>query len=224
MHPLDTLIWTALSTRQAPLAEGGPLALRFRTDIGPFAAAADRSTETIAALAALVPADGDISLLEPTPPAPPPGIELSMSALGLQMNAKAFSADRRSFSIEALGDGDAKEMLALATLTQPGPFRIKTHTLGRFIGIRDAGRLVAMAGERLQIDGFIEISGVCTHPDYRGRGYGATLLRAVGAQILRDGATPFLHTYADNSGAIALYKSLGFETRCEVIHAVWRKL
>lgn len=223
MHPLDTLIWTALSTRQAPFAEGGPLARRFRSDIGPFAAAADHSAEAVAALAALIPEDGDLSLLEPTPPAPPPGIVLEMSALGLQMTASNFGVNDRPFSIEALGGKDAEEMLALATLTRPGPFRINTHTLGRFIGIRDGERLVAMAGERLQIDGFVEISGVCTHPDYRGRGFGAALLRAVGARILDDGATPFLHTYADNEGAIALYRSLGFETRCEVIHAIWRR-
>jgi ribosomal protein S18 acetylase RimI-like enzyme len=223
MHPLDTLIWTALSTKQAQRAEGGSLARRFRTDIGPFAAAADHSPAAIAELAALMSAGEDISLLEPTPPQPPAGVELEMSALGLQMTCAGFGADGRAFKIEALGDKDAEAMLALATLTRPGPFRINTHTLGRFVGIRDGDRLVAMAGERLQIDGFIEISGVCTHPDYRGRGYGAALLSAVGARILSEGATPFLHTYADNEGAIALYRSLGFDTRCEVIHAVWRK-
>lgn len=223
MHPLDTLAWTALTTRQAHLSEGGPLARRFRADIGPFAACADTSEAAIAALAAIIPADGDISLLEPSPPPPPAGVTLAMSALGLQMLWKDFSAEQRSFAIQPLGDADAAEMLALALLTKPGPFRARTHTLGRFVGIRDGDRLVAMAGERLQIEGFVEISGVCTHPEYRGRGYGAALMRAVGARIIADGETPFLHTYANNTGAIALYRALGFETRREVTHAVWKR-
>jgi len=72
-------------------------------------------------------------------------------------------------------------------------------------------------------DGFIEISAVCTHPDYRGRGYGAALMRVVGDRIISEGDTPFLHAYADNTGAIALYRKLGFEHRAEVTHAVWSK-
>ena len=124
--------------------------------------------------------------------------------------------------MEALGDADAGEMLALATLTRPGPFRTRTHTLGRFLGIRDGSRLVAMAGERLKLDGFAEISAVCTHPDYRSRGYGAALMRAIGQRMLSEGDTPFLHTYAANTGAIALYRKLGFEVREQVVHAVWK--
>jgi predicted GNAT family acetyltransferase len=80
-----------------------------------------------------------------------------------------------------------------------------------------------MAGERMQMPGFIEISAVCTHPDYRGRGYGAALMRAVGDRILSEGERPFLHAYASNTGAIALYRKLGFELRAEVTHAVWSK-
>ncbi|WP_135209653.1 GNAT family N-acetyltransferase [Vitreimonas flagellata] len=223
MHPLDKLAWTALTTRQAHLSEGEALARRFRTDIGPFASCADASDAAIAALAELIPVNGDISLLEPGPPKPPPGAALVASTLGLQMVWKNFSAEQRSFDIAPLGDADAAEMLELALLTKPGPFRARTNMLGRFVGIRDNGKLVAMAGERLQIAGFIEISGVCTHPDYRSRGYGAALMRTVGARIIADGETPFLHTYAHNTGAIALYQSLGFETRCEVTHAIWKR-
>lgn len=223
-HPLDHAVWSALTGRQAVLGEGGALARRFRDDIGPFAATANHSAEAIAALAALARADDDMSLLEPSPPAPPHGVELKMSALGVQMTIAAFSADGgKSFAIGALGDSDAADMLALATLTRPGPFRSATHTLGRFVGIRDGERLVAMAGERLQPEGHIEISGVCTHPDYRGRGYGAALMRAAGDRILHEGKTPFLHAYASNTGAIALYRHLGFALRCEVTHAMWSR-
>jgi predicted GNAT family acetyltransferase len=139
------------------------------------------------------------------------------------MIAHGFTSDGRAFAIEPLGDADAAEMLALALLTQPGPYRSRTHTLGRFLGVRDGARLVAMAGERLHVEGFHEISAVCTHPDYRSRGYGAALMRAVGARIIAEGDTPFLHTYATNTGAIALYRQLGFEVRAEVTHAVWAK-
>jgi predicted GNAT family acetyltransferase len=222
-HPLDCPAWSALTSRQASCATGSGDARRFREDIGPFAGAKDNSSASVAALAALVHQDDDMSLLEATPPAPPAGIALKMSAAGVQMVVRVITADGVRSPIEPLGDADSAEMIALATLTRPGPFRAKTHTLGRFVGIRDNGRLVAMAGERMQMPGFVEISAVCTHPDYRGRGYGAALMRAVGDRILSEGNTPFLHAYASNTGAIALYRKLGFDLRAEVTHAIWSK-
>jgi ribosomal protein S18 acetylase RimI-like enzyme len=222
-HPLDCPIWSALATRQTQCGTDGPLARRFREDIGPFAASRDAAPDAVAALAALAHADDDMSLLERVPPAPPAGVELKMSADGVQMVAKAFTAGGEAFALEPLSDADAPEMLELALLTRPGPFRASTHTLGRFLGLRDGDRLVAMAGERLKMDGFVEISAVCTHPDYRGRGYGAALMRAVGDRILSEGDTPFLHAYAANTGAIALYRKLGFKRRCAVTHAMWTR-
>jgi predicted GNAT family acetyltransferase len=114
-------------------------------------------------------------------------------------------------------------MLALATLTRPGPFRARTHTLGRFIGVREGGQLIAMAGERLQTEDFVEVSGICTHPDYRGRGLAAGLTRAIAARLTDEGKTPFLHAYASNIGAISLYQDLGFTLRSNVTHAMWTR-
>ena len=110
-----------------------------------------------------------------------------------------------------LDDEDAEEMFALAFLTNPGPFSQRTHRLGRFIGIRENGRLVAMAGERMKPGAYTELSGVCSHPDYRGRGYAGFLMRVVASRMLERGEIPFLHCYTTNTGAIALYRSLGFE-------------
>ena len=220
-HPLDHAVWNALRTRQSAFAVGDALALRFVADVSPLAAARDGSGKPAAALAALIAQGGDISLLEPAPPATPAGVRLIKQADCLQMVAHRLTADAGAAPIEPLGEADAAEMLALATLTRPGPFLTHTHRLGRFLGVRDGGRLVAMAGERLHVDGFREISAVCTHPDYRGRGYGAALMRAVGARMLAEGDAPFLHSYADNAPALALYRSLGFEVRAKVIHAVW---
>ncbi|HVZ99924.1 MAG TPA: GNAT family N-acetyltransferase [Caulobacterales bacterium] len=216
MHPLDRPVWSALTSRQASFAVGGGAALRFPADVSPLAAGADA-----AVVAALIPAGDDVSLLEAAPPTAPAGVTVIRSALCVQMIAPCLAGGGANVRLEPLNDADAAEMLALATLTRPGPFRARTHALGRFLGIRHGARLVAMAGERLNLDGFHEVSAVCTHPDYRGRGYGAALMRAVAQRMLDQGDTPFLHSYADNAPAIALYRSLGFDVRAEIIHAVW---
>jgi len=222
-HPLDNPIWAALTTRQQNISAGGALARRFAEDVSPLAAMRDYTPGSIAALSDLIPDGDDISIVCADPPAPMINHACTMSAPILQMIAPALTKGGAAPALEPLGDADAAEMLALATLTRPGPFRTKTHTLGRFLGIRDNGRLVAMAGERLNVDGFHEISAVCTHPDYRGRGYGAALMRAVGQRMLDEGDVCFLHTYVSNTTAIALYKTLGFTERFQLTHAVWTR-
>jgi len=141
----------------------------------------------------------------------PPGTRRLEGGQGVQMVARDFAASDPPPGIVALGEEDAAEMLALATLTQPGPFRARTHELSQFWGVKDGeGRLVAMAGERLKLPGMSEVSGVCTHPDARGQGLAALLSRHVASEIVRRGEVPFLHAYASNAGAIALYERLGF--------------
>jgi ribosomal protein S18 acetylase RimI-like enzyme len=220
-HPLDRPIWNALQTRQNSFDPGGVLARRFPSEVSPFAAARDNSPAAILALAKLITPADDISIVERAPPDAPPGIAETRAFL-LQMTTRGFAGGGSEPEMTPLGEDDAPEMFALAALTRPGPYRSRTHTLGRFLGVRDGAQLVAMAGERLHMDGFHEISAVCTHPDYRGRGYGSALMRAVGERILAEGATPFLHTYVHNTGAIALYNRLGFEVRGEVAYFVWR--
>jgi hypothetical protein len=130
-HPLDNPIWSALSSRLAHFGEGGNEAKRFNADVSPFAAAIDASAQAVASLGAMVPAEGDISLLQAAPPQAPPGVTVTMSALGLQMVAQGLTKGEKRFAIEHLGDAHAAEMLELATLTRPGPFRTAhTHWAG----------------------------------------------------------------------------------------------
>ena len=101
-------------------------------------------------------------------------------------------------------------------MTNPGPFSRQTHRLGEFWGIEREGRLVAMAGERLKQPGFCEMSAVCTHPDYLGRGYAHELCLVVLERIKKRQTRAYLHVFSDNTAAIALYKKLGFRTRREI--------
>ena len=222
-HILDRPVWATLNGRQADLAVRHGVAIRMRPEYGLFAATPDERSECLAALGDLVRAMGPVGLVELAAPPPIPGTEVVSSAVCLQMVAETVApAWDVPFDMLSLGDADAAEMLALATLTRPGPFFARTHQLGAFIGVRVAGQLVAMAGERMRPDGYTEASGVCVHPDHRGQGYAARLLREVTARILARGDRAFLHSYADNATAIGLYEALGYRGRREVVFTVVR--
>jgi predicted GNAT family acetyltransferase len=222
-HPLDRPVWSCLTTRQAALALGDARAVRLKAEYGIFVAAADQTPENLVALADLVPAGTAVALVEPGAIPLPPGLETLSTATCNQMVVDRLTPGEPNFEIVTLCDDDAPQMLALATLTKPGPFAARTHQLGDFIGVKHDGKLVAMAGERMKPTGFTEVSGVCTLPDWRGRGYGGALMRMVAARILARGETPFLHVYADNQGAIALYEALGFRFRRALTMTVLRR-
>jgi predicted GNAT family acetyltransferase len=112
-----------------------------------------------------------------------------------------------------LGAADVPEMMALVELTKPGPFGTRTHELGHFLGIRIDGRLAAMTGERMRPGNYTEMTAVCVHPDFRGRGYAQALLAAVSRGIVARGEIPFLHVFSENHSAIALYKCQGMTIR-----------
>jgi predicted GNAT family acetyltransferase len=126
--------------------------------------------------------------------------------------------------IDELGIQDSSEMIELTSLTKPGPFGTRTHELGNYLGIRREGKLVAMAGERLKVPGYTEVSAVCTHPDHTGNGYARVLMMEIVRRIRDRGETPFLHVRGDNARAIDLYKLLGFHERKFGHFAVLRKV
>lgn len=212
---LDRAVWNSLSTGWSTLAQGDADARRIDPRYGVFGAAADGGEQAQAALAALVPDDGELWIVERDAVTAPPGTRILRQARLAQMIADGDDAPIPLAPL-VLTDADAAEMRALALLTKPGPFLPLTHRLGRFIGIRQDGRLIAMAGERMRLPGLAEVSGVCTHPDHRGRGLAKGLMRLVMQAMRARGETPFLHAYADHAATIALYETLGFRVRAEM--------
>lgn len=220
-HPLDRPVWSTLTgEHQRELALGDERALRFDPAYALFAAAADASPGSTMALAALNTSPNDMGLVEAGDMPLPPEAVVRAQAACVQMVAGSLKAGGKTVAFEPLGEADADDMLALATLTVPGPFFEKTHLLGDFIGVRQDGRLIAMAGERMKPDGFTEVSGVCTHPGFRGRGLAGALMRAVTQRILERGDQAFLHAYAANTATIALYETQGFRVRTTVTYTV----
>jgi len=215
-HILDRPIWTALETAHADLAEGGKKARRYPPSIVPFAASADDAPESLDALENLPSSDESMLLVEAGPIAIPPGLAVVAEASVVQMVAERPHGRISDSRIQPLTEADAVEMLELATLTKPGPFTLRAQSLGTFWGIKSEGRLMAMAGQRLQQTGFTELSGLCTHPDFQGRGLGTLLFRFVAGEIASHGDTVYLHAYATNTSAISLYKTLGFALRSEM--------
>jgi predicted GNAT family acetyltransferase len=222
-HILDHPIRNALATRHNHLSEGGPLARRYPPDISHFAAVTEDSDDALVALAALTPANGTAIVVQADRHPVPPGMVAESVFPVVQMLAQTVAAPDEGIDCVELSDADAPEMLALATLTKPGPYLARTHAFGGYIGIRIEGRLAAMAGRRLHMPGLTEVSAVCTHPDFRGRGYAGHLTRVVAARIAAEGDQSFLHTYAGNTNAIRLYEGLGFVHRANLWGSVLRR-
>ncbi len=222
-HILDRPVWNALTTRHAGLALGcRDMALRYPLDIEPFGATPSNTPEQLSALGELTPKDTGVALVELYKIPSPAGLVAMIEEPVHQMVATRIAPPEADDGVLELGDADAAEMRALAELTQPGPFHARTHELGGFVGVRENGRLIAMTGERMRVPGFTEISAVCTHPDARGRGLAAKLMRIVAHRIVMRGEELFLHVYPHNKGAIAVYEKLGFRHRATVHLTVLR--
>jgi predicted GNAT family acetyltransferase len=228
MRPLDNIVWKALTTRQAGFAESFDQARRFVPEVSSIAAFLEPTERGYQSLGELVTAGQTVSLALEVPYQPRQGWTLIFGTPMPQMvyvgdGTHLASPHESADQIVGLGHADAPEMMQLTSLTKPGPFSKRTYELGTYLGIRSGGKLIAMAGERLKIPGYTEVSAVCTHPEHTGRGYGRLLTIKIMQGILDRGETPFLHVREDNLRAIALYERLGFRRRMVLHLAVLRK-
>jgi ribosomal protein S18 acetylase RimI-like enzyme len=227
MHPLDNVIWQALTTRQSEFAESFREARRFIREVAPLTAIAQPDAEGYASLAELVSSGETAALFLDDPFAACDRWTFVVGAPLLQMvcenGGKSTHTSGSLPEIRELDLQDSPEMIELTALTRPGPFGSRTHELGTYLGIRQNEKLVAMAGERLKVPGHTEVSAVCTHPEHLGKGYAQALMMEVMQRIRERGETPFLHVREDNTRAIRVYEKLGFRTRVRRHFAVlWR--
>ena len=221
---LDDPVGESLRGAHAHLARRHGRALAYACDVATFVAVpVEHGPADWTDLSALLGAGGFADLFS-SPATPPAHWAPVFTMGGVQMIAPdgAPTADHRSagdrsagdhHDVVELGPADVPDMLDLAGRTGPGPFWARTVEMGTYLGVRDGGRLVAMAGERLRPPGWTEISAVCTDPAARGRGLASRLVREATARIVERGERPFLHVAADHTAAVALYERLGFRVR-----------
>jgi ribosomal protein S18 acetylase RimI-like enzyme len=202
-------VWHALRGPHRHLAIGSDAACRYPADVAPFAALEAQSAAAQRQLHALLSA-GESVWIAGAPDHPGLHIEQELDCVQMVLPREA-PLPPPGPDIVPLSDDNAAEMVALTDVAFPGFFRRATHRMGSYVGVRVQGRLVAMAGERLRLEGYPELSGICTHPEYRGKGLAAGLIGHLVEAHRRAGLTSWLHVGAPNSRAIELYGRLGFE-------------
>ncbi len=212
-HPLDNAVWHALHGPQRKHSQGGRAAKRFHPEIAPFAALPDEPSSTDWTELADLVGPGGIAVLFRADVEIPAGWELKLRFGGVQMIDEVPQAPIDDVEAQDLGPHDVADMLALVARTGPGPFGERTIELGRYIGVRRSGQLIAMAGQRLRLPGYVEISAVCTDTGHRAQGVASRLVRTLVADIQAGGDMPILHALDSNVAAIEIYESLGFAVR-----------
>ena len=211
---LDRPVWSALTTGQAHFCQGDGLARRYHPDVAPFAAVATETPAAYQALHPLLLPHEHVSMFSLDPIGPIDTLRTEPLGMIHQLvGIRRGIGYVDDHAVIALGPADAQDMLDLVQKTKPGPFGKRTHEMGNYIGIRNSGRLVAMAGERIRLDGYVEISAVCVDEDWRGRGIAGRLVNLLWREIEQRGEIPFMHVLSDNRAALSLYDQLGFELR-----------
>ncbi len=214
LHPLDNPVWSSLASNQQHLATGHQVK-RYRAEYAPFIAVENANSD-LSELHDLVAPNEALYFVGVIPAVQPLlNVESESSVLQMICN-QPTPASTSELDIATLSAESVPDMLELTALVYPEFFRQHTHHMGRYIGIWQSGRLAAMAGERMFPGPYREISAVCTHPDFTGRGYAAHLITELVNSNMTAGNIPFLHVSSTNTRAIALYQRLGFTRRTDL--------
>jgi len=223
-HVLDNPAYNALATGNKQLAKGNEQIKYFDKEVSPFIGFKEYQHDNFQQLYDLIPHNGPVGFVSP--------IEVEIPAIWKVLNAikclqMVYISDtiptQLSIKLVALTDEHIPQMLELTKLTNPGPFASRTIDFGYYNGIFDGDKLVAMAGQRMHPSPYAEVSAVCTHPDYIGKGYAKALLQFHINRIKAVGNIPFLHVRTDNERAIKVYETMGFETRREICFYIMKK-
>ena len=216
-HLLDNIVWHTLTGPHAIYSAGTVEARRYAVGFSPIVGFANPKDPNIAALAPFCE-PGEHFYSDGWSSPCPAGWRIDTEATMLKMvwEVELPAADEAADAAQ-LGLEHAAQALELATLTRPGPFGPRTIELGDYFGYFEGSRLIAMAGERMCAGTFHEISGVCTHPDFQGRGLARRLMLKLVRRQMHRGKTPFLHVMTDNFHARRLYERIGFRVYRESV-------
>lgn len=211
--PLENPIWSSLAIGHSAMARVNGAAARYPSDISPLSAIREPSSQAFADLRALTKPGEIVGLATAFEIAVPDDWEVVLNRFIDQMVCEDFHPGGDVEPL-LLSEKDVPEMIALTKLTQPGPFEHGTIGMGKYLGLRDTdGTLMAMAGQRMSLTDFREISAVCTNPAHQGKGYAGKLMTILAREIIADGKMPILHVKTENASAKHLYAKLGFRVR-----------
>lgn len=223
-HLFGNPVWHALGTRHRHFAIAAGGARRYPADVAPFVAVEEPTLDALNALHSLLAPEEQVWIADAKFPAWPELVwETSLECLQMVLPDEV-TPPAPEMHFGTLSCADAPAMVALTDLAFPGFFRVRTCEMGRYYGIHSRGELVSMSGERIMLDGYPEVSGVCTHPAHRGNGYASALMWQVIRDHRQDELISWLHVSAGNRHAIELYLRLGFvEARRQVWHRISRR-
>ena len=223
-HVLDNPVWNALNSGNKHLSVGDDFVRVFPEDVSPFVGLKEQNESNFKLLYDMVPESRTVAVVTAKDITVPDQWKIIYKTQLWQMTCTVPQQPLATPpELVPLTDANIPAMLELTALTNPGPFYQRTIDFGNYYGIFDGDKLIAMAGHRLSIDQYTEISAVCTHPDHNGKGYGKLLMNFQKQFIYSLGRVPMLHVRNDNFNAIKLYESLGFAKRAEMTIQIIKK-